>query len=55
MKRFAVSKILALLDQQMFLRFSVKQVDEDSRKPLGVFNAAYALLTLAESDVDRAD
>jgi hypothetical protein len=28
----------------MFVRFSVTQVDEDSRKPRGVFSAAYALL-----------
>ncbi len=28
----------------MFLRFAVTQIDEDSRKPQGVFVAAYALL-----------
>lgn len=28
----------------MFLRFAIKQIDEDSRKPLGVLNAAYDLL-----------
>lgn len=34
----------------MFLRFSVKQVDEDSRKPRGVFRAAYDLLDNGELD-----
>jgi len=28
----------------MFLRFAVKQIDEDSRRPQGVFTAAYDLL-----------
>jgi hypothetical protein len=28
----------------MFLRFAVKQIDEDSRRPQGVFAAAYDLL-----------
>ena len=28
----------------MFLRFAITQIDEDSRKPQGVFVAAYALL-----------
>ena len=32
----------------MFLRFAVTQIDEDSRKPQGVFVAAYALLDSCE-------
>jgi hypothetical protein len=32
----------------MFLRFAVKQIDEDSRRPKGVFAAAYELLDSCE-------
>jgi len=32
----------------MFLRFAVTQIDEDSRKPQGVFVAAHALLDSCE-------
>jgi hypothetical protein len=39
----------------MFVRFSVKQVDEDSRKPRGVFNAAYALLDYGDVEPNERE
>ena len=39
----------------MFLRFSVKQVDEDSRKPRGVFSAAYALLDYGDLESNERE
>jgi len=34
----------------MFLRFTIKEIDEDSRKPQGVFTAAYSLLDFGDLD-----
>ena len=38
----------------MFLRFAITQIDEDSRKPQGVFVAAYALLDSCELDSEES-
>jgi len=38
----------------MFLRFAITQIDEDSRKPKGVFAAAYALLDSCELEVEES-
>ena len=38
----------------MFLRFATTQIDEDSRKPRGVFAAAYALLDSCSLEVDES-
>ena len=38
-----------------FVRFSVKQVDEDSRKPQGVFGAAYALLDYGDLELNERE
>ena len=40
---------------KMFLRFSIKQVDEDSRKPRGVFNAAYDLLDYGDLESNERE
>lgn len=38
----------------MFLRFAVTQIDEDSRKPKGVFAAAHELLDSCELEVEES-
>jgi hypothetical protein len=38
----------------MFLRFAVKQIDEDSRRPQGVFTAAYDLLDSLRLDPEES-
>src|SRR5690242_18371519 len=38
----------------MFLRFAITQIDEDSRKPQGVFAAAHALLDSCELEVEES-
>lgn len=37
----------------MFMRFAVTQLDEDSRRPQGVFAAAYALLDSGRLDAEE--
>ena len=37
----------------MFMRFAVTRMDEDSRRPQGVFAAAYALLDAGRLDADE--
>lgn len=37
----------------MFLRFTITQIDEDSRKPQGVFSAAYTLLDSGDLNSDE--
>lgn len=37
----------------MFLRFATKRIDEDSRKPQGVFVAAYSLLDSGDLSSDE--
>ena len=38
----------------MFLRFAITQIDEDSRKPQGVFAAAYALLDSCDLNLEES-
>jgi hypothetical protein len=38
----------------MFLRFAITQIDEDSRKPKGVFVAASALLDSCDLEVEES-
>jgi len=39
----------------MFLRFTVTQIDEDSRSPQGVFSAAYALLDSCDLNSEESE
>jgi hypothetical protein len=58
-QRYVASQITQIASQAsefqiMFLRFTITQIDEDSRKPQGVFSAAYALLDSCELSAEES-
>lgn len=50
--KFSTFRLLRYLEKLavMYIRFTIKEIDDDSRKPQGVFSAAYALLDSNELD-----